>query len=114
MPSYLFRMSCSASTDCARLVSKKWLRYRKLPAFASPSAYARSGVHGKTGRPRIEVRIGPCRADQSVRDCLPWSLTSTVTVREVICSGLPSYRYVVGEPGTSFSSYGVNRYAVET
>ena len=38
----------------------------------------------------------------------------TVTVSAFIRRTSPSYRYAVGSPGTSFSSNGVKRRAVET
>src|SRR5689334_11398371 len=64
--------------------------------------------------PRRLVKIGPCLVDQSVRLVLCPGRSSTVTVREVILVGTPSYRYDVGSPGTSTSWNGVNRYDVDT
>jgi len=65
-----------------------------LPAFESPIAYARSGVHGNSGSPRIDVRIGPCSVEYSLRVCglrLPSAcLTCTVTSSTVISFGCPS------------------------
>jgi len=64
------------------------------------------------------VKIGPYSVSYRVRlrsESEPSGLrTSTVTSVRVISRGSPSTRYVVGDPGTSFSSIGVNRNAVET
>ena len=56
-------------------------------------ANALTGVHG-SGTPTSELKIGPKRLDHRVRlsgfsDPSDWR-TWTVTVRLVICSGLPS------------------------
>src|SRR3954452_16906045 len=117
MPSYFFSTRSSSAAERANAESRKWLKTRKLSEFASFIANALTGVHG-SGTPTSELKIGPKRLDHSVRLCgfsepSDWH-TCTATVRLVICSGWPSYRYVVGEPGTSVSWYGVKRNAVET
>src|SRR3954454_5431606 len=77
-----------------------------------------SDVHGNSGSPRIDVKTGPMIVEYSRRVCLTsvplaWR-TWTVTLSVVISRGEPSYMYVVGEPGTSWSSNGVKRNAVDT
>jgi hypothetical protein len=86
--------------------------------LASPIANAFAGVHGNSGSPSSEVNTGPYSVSHSTRFCSVTEpsafLTSTLTSVGVICRGSPSTRYVVGEPGTSVSSNGVKRNAVET
>src|SRR5688572_10579078 len=77
-------------------------------------AKAVAGVHGKIGRPSRLVRIGPKRVLYSVLVAVVVGPVRTVTVRLVMGVGLPSYRYVVGLPGTRVSWKGVNRNAVLT
>ncbi len=58
MPWYSRSIASSCLTDWALSVSKKWLSRRKFVAFASPITNTRSGVQGKTGRPRMLVSTG--------------------------------------------------------
>src|SRR3954454_3185389 len=99
-------MSSTSGAEVAWFTAKKWLRMRKFWALASPIANAVVGVQG-SGTPTSELNTGPQRVEYSVRltsssepsGCLD----CTVTVRLVIASGLPSTRYVVGDPGTRVS-----------
>jgi hypothetical protein len=61
-------MASISSVLCAWLTSKKWLSRRKFAALASPIAYAVVGVHGKSGVPSSDVKIGPCSEEYSVRE----------------------------------------------
>src|SRR5437868_15041338 len=92
-------------------------RARRFVALASRTANADFAVHG-SGMPWKSPTTEPYRVDQNVwwtgfSEPSAWR-TWTATSRDVIFSGLPSTRYVVGSPGFSGTSKKPNVTGVAT
>src|ERR1022692_4084615 len=107
MPWYFFSIARTWRDVAERSMPNQVLSARPvLVALASLMANALLAVHG-SARPNNELKTGPYLLDQSVREIaasLPLPLlTVTVTVRRVIATGCPFWRYSVGCPGARVS-----------